>query len=47
MILEWPKLTSFASNPRSLDTDEAARRPQDQQIVLLNRDEVLRTKERF
>lgn len=35
----------YALKRLGLDTDPAARRPQDQQIVLLNRDEVLGTKE--
>ena len=37
----------YALKRLGLDTDPAARRPQDQQIVLLNRDEVLGTKERI
>jgi hypothetical protein len=36
----------YALKRLGLDTDEAARRPQDQQIVLMNRDEVLGTKEK-
>lgn len=36
----------YALKRLGLDTDPAARRPQDQQILLLNRDEVLGTKER-
>ena len=35
----------YALKRLGLDTDPAARRPQDQQIVLLDRDEVLGTKE--
>jgi hypothetical protein len=37
----------YALKRLGLDTDPAARRPQDQQIVLRNRDEVLGTKERI
>ena len=37
----------YALKRLGLDTDPAARRPQDQQIVLLNREEVLGTKERI
>ena len=36
----------YALKRLGLDTDPAARRPQDQQIVLLNREEVLGTKEK-
>jgi hypothetical protein len=36
----------YALKRLGLDTDPAARKPQDQQIVLLNREEVLGTKER-
>ncbi len=35
-------LLFYALKRLGLDTDPAARRPQDQQIVLLNRDEVIR-----
>ena len=34
-------LLFYALKRLGLDTDPAARRPQDQQIVLLNRDEVI------
>lgn len=37
----------YALKRLGLDTDPAARRPKDQQIVLLNRDEVLGAKERM
>lgn len=37
----------YALKRLGLDTDPAARKPQDQQIVLLNHDEVLETKERI
>jgi hypothetical protein len=43
-IMVWRALLYYALRGLGLDTDPVARRPQDQQIVLLNRDLVSQAK---